>query len=87
MDTSVNFVELAHEFEGISGRDIKNAVFQAVVSAAKEEKPKEEKRVTQAHFISAIQEVIAANKASLKPTITLNPVEKADVELPPQLPN
>lgn len=78
---SVNFAELAKEFEGISGRDIKNAVFQAVVAAARENKPKEEKRVTQTHFREAIAEIIEANKAASKQQVTLTPVE-GDVPLP-----
>lgn len=82
LDDSVNFAELAKEFADISGRDIKNAVFQAVVAAARENKPKPEKRVTQTHFSEAIAEIIEANKAASKPKATLTPVE-GDVPLPP----
>ncbi len=82
LDDSVNFAELAKEFADISGRDIKNAVFQAVVAAARENKPKSEKRVTQTHFSEAIAEIIEANKAASKPKATLTPVE-GNVPLPP----
>lgn len=81
LDDSVNFAEIAKEFDLISGRDIKNAVFQAVVAAARENKSKEEKRVTQTHFIEAITEIIEANKAASKQQVTLTPVE-GDVPLP-----
>lgn len=85
LDNSVDFSALAKEFEEISGRDIKNAVFQAVVAAAREDKLKEEKRVTQSHFSEAIAEIIEANKAASQQTVTLTPVE-GDVPLP-QLPD
>ncbi|TAD99700.1 MAG: ATP-binding protein [Oscillatoriales cyanobacterium] len=78
---SVNFAELAKEFDEISGRDIKNAVFQAVVAAAREKKPKEEKRVTQSYLWEAITEIVKANKAASKQQVTLTPVE-GDVPLP-----
>jgi SpoVK/Ycf46/Vps4 family AAA+-type ATPase len=78
---SVNFAELAKEFDEISGRDIKNAVFQAVVAAAREKKPKEEKRVTQSYLWEAITEIVKANKAASKQEVTLTPVE-GDVPLP-----
>ncbi|UXE63242.1 MAG: ATP-binding protein [Woronichinia naegeliana WA131] len=81
LDSSVNFTELAKEFDEISGRDIKNAVFQGVVAAAREDKLKAEKCVTQTHFSEAITEIIKANKASLKPQLTLTPVE-GDIPLP-----
>ncbi|GET38491.1 ATP-binding protein [Microseira wollei] len=86
LDRSVNFEELAKQFDQISGRDIKNAVFQAVVAAAREDKPKEEKRVTQSHLIEAMTEIIEANKASKKSEYTLTPVE-GNVQLPPPPPN
>lgn len=78
---SVNFAELAKEFADISGRDIKNAVFQAVVAAAREDKPKEAKRVRQTHFQEAIREIIEANKTVSEQQVTLTPVE-GDVPLP-----
>lgn len=81
LDNSVNFAELAKEFDGISGRDIKNAVFQAVVAAARENKPKQEKRVTQTHFRESMTEIIEANKAASKQKVTLTPVED-NVPLP-----
>ncbi len=86
LDKSVNFAELAKQFDEISGRDIKNAVLKAVVAAAKEDKPKEEKRVTQSHFVEAIAEVIEANKAASKQEFTLTPVN-GKVELPPDRSN
>ncbi|MGK7900494.1 MAG: ATP-binding protein, partial [Hormoscilla sp.] len=82
LDNSVDFAKLASEFDEISGRDIKNAVFQAVVAAATEDKRKAEKRVTQSHFAQAIAEVIEANKAAKSPELTVTPVE-GNVELPP----
>lgn len=81
LDDSVNFAELSKDFDGISGRDIKNSVFQAVVAAARENKLKQEKRVTQTHFMEAISEIIEANKAASKQQVTLTPVE-GDVPLP-----
>lgn len=86
LDESVNFSELAQQFNQISGRDIKNAVLKAVVAAASEDKPKEQKRVTQSHFVQAITEIIEANKAALKSEYTLTPVE-GNVSLPTQQPN
>ena len=44
LDQSVDFTELAKQFKNVSGRDIKNAVFQAVVATAKENKPQAQKR-------------------------------------------
>lgn len=82
VDDSVNFAQLAKDFADVSGRDIKNAVFQSVVAAARENKPKSEKRVTQTHFSEAIAEIIEANKAASRPKATLTPVE-GDVPLPP----
>lgn len=81
LDESVDFSELAKEFADISGRDIKNAVFQAVVAAAREDKPKEAKRVHQTHFQGAIREIIEANQTVSEQQVTLTPVE-GDVPLP-----
>ncbi|EDN70602.1 AAA ATPase, central region [Beggiatoa sp. PS] len=84
---SVDFAQIASQFDEISGRDIKNAVFKAVVIAAKEERPNSEKEVTQSHFIHAITEVIEANKAaSCQEEFKLTPVN-GDVQLPLQHPN
>ncbi|GAB4276774.1 MAG: hypothetical protein Fur0025_02230 [Oscillatoriaceae cyanobacterium] len=85
LDKSVDFAELAKQFDKISGRDIKNAVLKAVVAAAKEDKPKELKRVTQSHFSEAMTEIIEANKAAEKQEFTITPVNEK-VELPPQPP-
>ncbi|MEM1171077.1 MAG: ATP-binding protein [Cyanobacteria bacterium P01_H01_bin.35] len=82
-DESVNFSELAKQFDNTSGRDIKKAVLNGVVSAASEEKPDTEKQVTQSHFIEAMEEVIAANKAAEKEELKLTPVD-GNVELPPE---
>lgn len=82
---SVKFTELAKEFEEISGRDIKNAVFRATVAAAREDKPKAQKCVSQSHFAEAIADIIEANKAASKQEFTLTPVE-GDVKLPSQPP-
>lgn len=81
LDDSVNFSELAKQFDEISGRDIKNAVLQAVVAAAREGKPKEDKKVTQEHFRAAIIEVIEANKSASQQQVTLTPVN-GNVPLP-----
>ena len=81
LDNSVSFSDLAKEFDEISGRDIKNAVFQAVVAAAIEDKAKEDKKVTQEHFRLAIAEVIEANKSASQQNVTLTPVN-GDVPLP-----
>jgi SpoVK/Ycf46/Vps4 family AAA+-type ATPase len=83
LDESVSFDELAKMFDNVSGRDIKNAVFQAVVSAAREEKPKEQKRVIQSHLTDAIAQIIEANKAATKPELKFKPVE-GEVQLPPE---
>ncbi|NEQ68858.1 MAG: ATP-binding protein [Symploca sp. SIO2D2] len=82
LSESVDFAELAKQFDEISGRDIKNAVFQAVVAAAREDKPKEKKQVTQSHLVEAITEIIEANKMVTQSEYTLTPVE-GDVQLPP----
>lgn len=81
LDDTVNFTDLAKQFDKISGRDIKNAVFQAVVAAAKEDKPKLEKQVTQSHFVNAITEIVNANLATSQSDYTLTPVE-GKVQLP-----
>ncbi|MDM3853317.1 MAG: ATP-binding protein [Aphanizomenon gracile PMC627.10] len=83
---SVNFQELASQFDNISGRDIKKAVLQAVVAAACEDKPDNEKCVTQSHFVDAIKQVTSANEAAQKEKdkgkSQLVPVIE-NVELPP----
>ena len=84
LDNSVNFAELAKQFDEISGRDIKNAVLQAVVASAREDKPKEEKCVTQTNFTEAITEVIEANKASYQQPITVSPAE-GEIPLPTEV--
>ncbi|MBW4479361.1 MAG: ATP-binding protein [Tolypothrix brevis GSE-NOS-MK-07-07A] len=80
---SVDFVELASKFDQVSGRDIKNAVLRAVVSAAKGDETTEQKQVTQSHFIEAITDIIAANQASVKPEFKVTPVN-GQVDLPPE---
>lgn len=84
LDESVNCLELAKAFDNISGRDIKNAVFQGVVSAARENKHKNEKKVTQSHLVDAITQIVEANKAAAKPEIKLEPVEE-EASLPKQI--
>lgn len=83
LDKSVDFARLASQFDNVSGRDIKNAVLKAVVSAVKENKPTEQKQVTQSHFIEAITEIIEANKVSVKPEFTVTAVN-GKVDLPPE---
>lgn len=74
LDGSVNVSELAENFDNVSGRDIKNGVLLAVVAAAKENKPKSQKCVSQHHFVDAISQVVAANKAAAKPAPVLKAV-------------
>jgi hypothetical protein len=57
-------------------------LYQAVVAAAKEDKPKEQKKVTQSHLMDATSQIIEANKAASKPEFVLKPVE-GEVQLPP----
>ncbi|MEG4860709.1 ATP-binding protein [Microcoleus sp. K1-B6] len=83
LDESVNFTQLAAQFDEISGRDIKKAVLNAVANAASEEKSEIEKRVTQSHFIQAMEEVIAGKEAAQKGELKLTPVT-GKVELPPE---
>lgn len=83
LDESVDLSQLAAKFSEVSGRDIKKAVLNAVVTAASEEKPGDEKRVTQSHFIQAMEEVIAGNKAAEKAEVKLTPVS-GNIELPSQ---
>jgi SpoVK/Ycf46/Vps4 family AAA+-type ATPase len=55
----VDFDQMAERY-GVSGGDIKNAVIKAASAAAAEPGPDLEKRITQAHFEAAIEDVIAA---------------------------
>lgn len=82
LDQSVNFMELARKFDQISGRDIKKAVLNAVVTAASENKSDIEKSVKQFHFIEAMEEIIAIKQETDKTEIQLTPVE-GKVDLPP----
>lgn len=84
LDESVDCQQLAKDFDGISGRDIKKAVFQAVVSAAMEEVPEEEKRVKQSHLVEAIIQILEAKEAAKKKELTLKPVE-GEVPLPDEI--
>lgn len=81
---SINFQELASQFDNISGRDIKKAVLQAVVAAACEDKLDDEKCVTQSHLVDAMKQIISAKEAAQKDKDKnqLTPVTK-NVELPP----
>ena len=83
LDESVNCSELAKSFDGISGRDIKNAVFQAVVSAARDDKPKKYKKVTQSHLKNAITQIIEANKVAAQSKPKSKSVE-GKAPLPPK---
>jgi hypothetical protein len=53
-----------------------------VVGAASTEQPDSEKRVHQFHFMEAMEEVIAGNKAAAKEEIKLMPATE-NVEIPP----
>jgi SpoVK/Ycf46/Vps4 family AAA+-type ATPase len=55
----VNFRELAERY-AVSGGDIRNAVLKAALSAAAEDGPDELKRISQRHFIGAMDEVVLA---------------------------
>ncbi len=79
--TSLDFGELAARFDKFSGRDIKTAVFQAVVRAACEDIPNDQKCVTQQHFIAAATDIEAEIQAAERKDMMLTPVE-GDVELP-----
>jgi SpoVK/Ycf46/Vps4 family AAA+-type ATPase len=80
---SVNFLELAKAFDCVSGRDIKNAVFQAVVAAAREDKPNNSKRVTYAHLADAMTQIMEANKMAAASDFNLKPL-KGETLLPPE---
>jgi SpoVK/Ycf46/Vps4 family AAA+-type ATPase len=53
----VNFRELAERYE-VSGGDIKNAVLKAATMAAAEDGNDFGKRITQSHFVTAMDEVV-----------------------------
>ena len=55
----VNFRKLAERY-AVSGGDIRNAVLKAALSAAAEDGPDELKRISQQHFIGAMDEVVLA---------------------------
>ena len=55
----VNFRELAERYE-VSGGDIKNAVLKAATMAAAEEGDDFGKKITQSHFVRAMDEVTSA---------------------------
>ncbi len=63
-------------------------MFKAVVAAAREDKPKEQKCVTQSHFAQAITEIIETNKVASKQEIKLTPVDgKVELAPPPNAEN
>jgi SpoVK/Ycf46/Vps4 family AAA+-type ATPase len=65
----VDFRRLAEEHV-VSGGDIKNAVIKAAVAAASEPGVDLEKKITQLHFETAIQEVIAARSVMKQSVFT-----------------
>ena len=81
LDSSVDFSQLAQSFDSISGRDIKNSVFQAVVSAARETCPNDEKKVTQLQLMEAVGQITEANKDALKPNLQFSAASD-DIPLP-----
>lgn len=83
LNDDVDFAHLAAEFDGVSGRDIKNAVFKAVVAAASEDKADAQKKVTQDHFRQAMKEVIEGNDdiSPPLPELKISPIE-ANVKPP-----
>lgn len=85
IDSKVDFDALASEFDNISGRDIKNAVFQAVVFAAKDTTHTVKKKVTQIHFREAILRIIESNKKTVLNDHSLKQVgsrEAQGIEIP-----
>jgi len=84
LDSEVDFSKLASEFKDISGRDIKNAVLKAVVSAAKEDKLDSEKKVNHSHLFEAMSDVVESNRSAVQEQhIKLTPVG-GDIRLPPE---
>lgn len=57
----VEFRALAERYE-VSGGDIRNAVLKAALSAAAEPGPDAEKHIHQRHFVTAIEDVLAAKR-------------------------
>jgi DNA polymerase III delta prime subunit len=61
LGADVSFRALAEEFE-VSGGDIRNAVLKAAQIAAATEGPDETKRITQRHFVLAMEQVLRAKQ-------------------------
>jgi len=61
LDADVDFVELARRFD-LSGGDIKNAVLKAAQMAAARPGDDQEKRIRQADFAAAAEQVIASRR-------------------------
>ena len=73
----VDFKALARKYE-VSGGDIRNAVLKGALAAAAEPIPDSSKRIHQHHFVTSIEEVMAAKRVmrqSLFTTETISPSE------------
>jgi SpoVK/Ycf46/Vps4 family AAA+-type ATPase len=73
----VNFRELAERYE-VSGGDIKNAVIKAAAVAAAQPGPDLGKRISQRHFQTATEEVLAAKAIMQQSLFTSDGVAAAD---------
>lgn len=73
----VDFKRLAERY-AMSGGDIKNAVIKAAAAAAAETGPDLGKQITQSHFESAAQEVLAAKSVMQQSLFTDESVAAAD---------
>jgi hypothetical protein len=58
----VDFRVLAERFDNVSGGDIKNAVLKAAQMATAEPGPDHEKSIHQQHFITGMEDVLAAKR-------------------------
>ena len=73
----VDFKALARKYE-VSGGDIRNAVLKGALAAAAEPIPDSSKRIHQHHFVTSIEEVMAAKRVmrqSLFASETISPSE------------
>jgi SpoVK/Ycf46/Vps4 family AAA+-type ATPase len=88
--SDVDFTQLAERY-AVTGGDIKNAVLKAASAAAAESGPDAEKRISQQHFESAMEEVIAAKAImqqslfndAIAPAEPITAVEKTEMRWNP----
>jgi SpoVK/Ycf46/Vps4 family AAA+-type ATPase len=83
----VDFDELGRRFE-VSGGDIRNAVLKAALYAAAVPIPDSSKKIQQSHFVTAMEEVIAAKRVMRQSLFTGDnpPDVKALATLPQAMP-